>query len=76
MGTLDEIQTRLDAVEAADTQLDELAALVALERRVRTAASIAIGAALSTYRPVDVARAIGTSRQAVERRRDRLNRSA
>lgn len=69
MGTIHEIRTALDAVEQADTQLDELAAIVALDRLVRRATSVSIGAALTTYTPTQVARAIGVSRQAIAKRR-------
>lgn len=69
MGTISDLRDALDAVEAADTQLDELAALVHLDRLTRRATSVAIGAALGTYNTAQVARAAGTSRQAMQNRR-------
>lgn len=69
MGTIHEIRTALDAVEQAETQLDELAALAHLDRIVRQATSDMVGAALSTYTPTEVARALGVSRQAIAKRR-------
>lgn len=69
MGTIDEIQAALDAVEQADTQLEEVSALVELNRLVRSRTSTAIGAAVATYTPTQVARAIGVSRQAMAKYR-------
>lgn len=69
MGTISDLRAALDLVEQADTQLEELAALIDLSRRVRNATSRAIGAALTVYTPTQVARAAGTSRQAMAKRR-------
>jgi hypothetical protein len=72
MGTIHEIRTALDAVEQAETQLDELAALARLDRLVREATSTSVVAALTTYTPTEVARALGVSRQAIAKRRPTL----
>lgn len=69
MGTIEHIRKALDTVEQAQTQLEELAALVELERLVRSATSVGIGAALTVYTPTQVGRAIGVSRQAMAKRR-------
>lgn len=69
MGTFHEIRTALDAVEQAKTQLDELAALARLDRLVRQATSDMVAAALATYTPTEVGRALGVSRQAIAKRR-------
>lgn len=69
MGAITDLQTALDRVAAADTQLDELGALVALERLVRGLTRDAVTAALKVYTPTEVARAAGTSRQAMAKRR-------
>lgn len=66
--TLDQIRTATDRVESADTQLDELAAMVDLDRLVRSTCQTLFAAALDTYPPAEVARAVGTSRQAMGKR--------
>lgn len=69
MGTIYEIRKALDAVELAETQLDELTALVRLDHLVRQATGVGISAALTVYTPTQVARAVGLSRQAMAKRR-------
>jgi len=69
MGAISELRAAIDRVERADHQLDELAALVALDRLVRRVTRDAVTAALTVYTPTEVARAAGTTRQAMAKRR-------
>lgn len=73
--TLTVIRDATDRVEAAQTQLDELTAMVELNRVVRAATSDLIARALHTYPGAEVARAIGTSRQYANRRKRAANPS-
>jgi hypothetical protein len=65
---LEQIRTATDRIEDAETQLEELAQMVGLERLVRGFARQLFAAALDSYTPAEVARAVGTSRQAMDKR--------
>lgn len=69
--TLTAIRDATDRVQEAETQLDELSAMVELNRLVKTATSDLIMRALATYTGAEVARATGVSRQYTNRRRRR-----
>jgi len=68
MPALHEIRAATDQVAAAQTQLDELAAMIALDRLVTDHTRRLVAAALEVHKPAAVARAIGVSRQAVAKR--------
>lgn len=67
--TLTAIRDATDRVEDADTQLDELAAMVDLRRLVVHATAVLIQRALLTYTGSEVAHATGLTRQAMNRKR-------
>lgn len=69
--TLTVIRDATDRVQDAETQLDELSAMVALNRLVKAATSDLITKALHVYTGTEVARAMGVSRQATNKRRRR-----
>lgn len=69
--TLNDVRAATDRVERAETQLEELAAVVALDRLVRSITRHLMGAAFKAYTPTEIARTLGTSRQAVSQKRKR-----
>jgi hypothetical protein len=68
MPTIRDIDLALSRVEDAETQLEELAALVLLDRIVRTVTRESVAAALATHSQSEVSRAVGVSRQAIAKR--------
>jgi hypothetical protein len=68
MPALEEIRAATDQVAAAQTQLDELAAMIALDRLVTLHSRRLVAAALDAHKPAAVARALGVSRQAIAKR--------
>jgi hypothetical protein len=67
--TLTAIRDATDRVQDADTQLEELTAMVELQRLVRAATQQLIMRALHTYSGAEVARATGVTRQATNRQK-------
>lgn len=65
----EELDEALMAVEQADTQLDEVGAMVRLQRLVMQRTRQLVHAALLEYPAAEVARATGVSRQAMGKRR-------
>jgi len=74
--TLNDIRAATDRVQAADTQLEELAAMVDLERLVKGLSRHLFRAAYGKYTMAEIARAVGTSRQAVSQQRQRQQQRA
>jgi hypothetical protein len=71
MATFREIHDALDAVEDAETALEEVTALVRLDRLVKAAAAASVTHALTIHPVTEVARACGISRQALSKRHPR-----
>lgn len=68
MGIIDRIDSAVTEVTAADSQLDELAAVRRLELLVSTIRRELVLAALTNHHGGEVGRALGVSRQAINRR--------
>ncbi len=69
MGTILKLRDALAEVEQAETQLDELGAIERLYRLAAETREFAIDAALKNHLHREVAGVLGTSRQAVSKRR-------
>lgn len=68
MGYIDRLDSALDEVDAADSTLDELAAVYRLELLVADIRRQLVLAALRSHNGGEVGRALGVTRQAVNRR--------
>jgi hypothetical protein len=69
--TLNDVRAATDRVAAAETQLDELAAMVDLERLVCQLTRHLMSSAFQVFTPTEISRALGQSRQAVSQKRKR-----
>lgn len=72
MSAISDIHDALDNVEAADTVLDELSAMITLQALVVKHTRASYAAALAAHRTVEIAAHLGVSRQAIAKRARQL----